>query len=273
MSLLSKKDVRKCWANWMTYALACQNMERMMAPAFVRMFGTVANKLYRDNPEKQKELLYRHSQFFNTEESAGSIIPGIMLGMEEKKAEGEDISDEAIQSTKTALMGPFAGIGDSLLGGTFRPILCSVAMGLCAETGSVIGPLFYCVVWLMVMIPGTYFLFTRGYKLGIDAANVLFAGGKKDIITRMASILGLFVVGAITAQYVTATCGWSYVSGDMTITLQGILDSILPNMLSIGLTLFAWWLFDKKQMTIGKIFVVFIIIALVSSLSGLLVVA
>ena len=59
----------------------------------------------------------------------------------------------------------------------------------------------------------------------------------------------------------------------MTITLQGILDSILPNMLSIGLTLFAWWLFDKKQMTIGKIFVVFIIIALVSSLSGLLVVA
>ena len=89
----------------------------------------------------------------------------------------------------------------------------------------------------------------------------------------MASILGLFVVGAITAQYVTATCGWSYVSGDMTITLQGILDSILPNMLSIGLTLFAWWLFDKKQMTIGKIFVVFIIIALVSSLSGLLVVA
>ena len=129
MTILSKKDVRKCYVNWITFALGCQNMERMMAPAFVRMFGLVSEKLY-DSKEEQQKLLDRHTQFFNTEEAFGSIIPGVILGMEEKRAEGEEIPDELIQSTKTALMGPFAGMGDSLIGGTLRPILCSIAMGL-----------------------------------------------------------------------------------------------------------------------------------------------
>ena len=109
MTILSKKDVRKCYVNWITFALGCQNMERMMAPAFVRMFGLVSEKLY-DSKEEQQKLLDRHTQFFNTEEAFGSIIPGVILGMEEKRAEGEEIPDELIQSTKTALMGPFAGM-------------------------------------------------------------------------------------------------------------------------------------------------------------------
>ncbi len=33
-----------------------------------------------------------------------------------KACVGEEIPDELIQSTKTALMGPFAGMGDSLIG-------------------------------------------------------------------------------------------------------------------------------------------------------------
>lgn len=272
MTILSKKDVRKCYVNWITFALGCQNRERMMAPAFVRMFGLVSEKLY-DSKEEQQKLLDRHTQFFNTEEAFGSIIPGVILGMEEKRAEGEEIPDELIQSTKTALMGPFAGMGDSLIGGTLRPILCSIAMGLSASTGSIAGPLFYCVAWLGIIIPGTWLLFSRGYKLGINAADVLFVGGRKDIITRAANIVGLIVVGAISAQYVSAVSGWSYRSGDMLFSLQGILDSIMPGLLPLGLTLLAWILLDKKNMKITTVFIIFILIAIVGGLSELLIVA
>ena len=244
MTILSKKDVRKCYVNWITFALGCQNMERMMAPAFVRMFGLVSEKLY-DSKEEQQKLLDRHTQFFNTEEAFGSIIPGVILGMEEKRAEGEEIPDELIQSTKTALMGPFAGMG----------------------------PLFYCVAWLGIIIPGTWLLFSRGYKLGINAADVLFVGGRKDIITRAANIVGLIVVGAISAQYVSAVSGWSYRSGDMLFSLQGILDSIMPGLLPLGLTLLAWILLDKKNMKITTVFIIFILIAIVGGLSELLIVA
>lgn len=270
MSKLTKKDIRKCYRNWITYALGCQNMERMMAPAFTRMFGLVADKLY-DDVEDQKKLMKRHTQFFNTEEAMGAIIPGIILGMEEKRSEGEDIPDEVILSTKTALMGPFAGIGDSLIGGTFRPILCSIAMGLSATTGSMAGPLFYCVAWLGVIVPGTWLLFNNGYRLGINAADVVFAGGRKDIITRGANLVGLIVVGAISAQYVAATSGWAYRSGEMLITFQGVLDQIFPKLLPLLLTLFAWYLLDKKNMKIGRVFIIFIIIAVVGSLSELLI--
>lgn len=270
MSKLTKKDVNKCYRNWITYALACQNFERMMAPAFVRMFGLVSKKLY-NKKEDQQELMKRHSQFFNTEEVFGAIIPGVMLGMEEKKAEGEDIPDEVIQSTKTALMGPFAGMGDSLLGGTLRPILLSIALGLSATTGSLSGPIFYAVSWFVIVTVLSYFLFTRGYKLGINAANFLFEGDMKNIITRGANIVGLVVVGAISAQYVVAKSGWQYVSGDMTLTLQSILDSIFPSFLPLALTLLAWYLLDKKNMKIGWVFLIFAGIATIGGLTGLLV--
>ena len=170
-------------------------------------------------------------------------------------------------------MGPFAGMGDSLIGGTLHPILCSIAMGLSASTGSIAGPLFYCVAWLGIIIPGTWLLFSRGYKLGINAADVLFVGGRKDIITRAANIVGLIVVGAISAQYVSAVSGWSYRSGDMLFSLQGILDSIMPGLLPLGLTLLAWILLDKKNMKITTVFIIFILIAIVGGLSELLIVA
>ncbi|MGL5512938.1 MAG: PTS system mannose/fructose/sorbose family transporter subunit IID, partial [Sporomusa sp.] len=166
---LSKKDVFMSYVNWITFSLSCQNMERMMSPAFVRMLGRVADKLY-DNEEDKQAMLMRHTQFFNTEEVTGSMIPGIVLGMEEQKACGKDMPEEVITSVKTALMGPFAGVGDALVGGTLRPILLSVALGLAAG-GSVVGPLFYCILWFGITSIGSWLLFNAGYKTGISGAE------------------------------------------------------------------------------------------------------
>ena len=68
--------------------------------------------------------------------------------MEEARAKGDDVSEELIVNTKNALMGPFAGIGDSLLIGTYSPILLSIAMSMCIDDGNPVGPLFFCAVWL-----------------------------------------------------------------------------------------------------------------------------
>ena len=47
-----------------------------MAPAFTRMMGLVVDKLY-DKKEDQIKCMQRHTQFFNTEEAMGAIIPGV----------------------------------------------------------------------------------------------------------------------------------------------------------------------------------------------------
>ena len=209
---LSKKDLRKVYRNWVMYSLSCQNMERMEAPAFARIMGIIADKLY-DNKEDQKQLMLRHTQFFNTEPLIGSIIPGIVLGMEEQKASGQDIPDELIGGIKTALMGPLAGIGDSLMAGTLVPILLSIALGLSKDTGSIAGPIFYVAAYLGIMLPLTWFLFHKGYTTGLKSAEVILSGGKKDMITRAFNITGLMVLGGISAQYVAAKIGLIYKTG------------------------------------------------------------
>ena len=68
-------------------------------------------------------------------------------GLEEAKANGEDIDGEMINGIRAGLMGPVAGIGDSLLVGTLIPILLGVALGL-SSGGSPLGAIFYiCVLF------------------------------------------------------------------------------------------------------------------------------
>ena len=84
-----------------------------------------------------------YTAFFNTEPQVGSIIVGVTAGLEEARANGnEGVDAETINGLRAGLMGPIAGIGDSLLVGTLIPILLGIALGL-STGGSIIGPLFY----------------------------------------------------------------------------------------------------------------------------------
>lgn len=269
-NLLSKKDLRKVWRNWQMYCMSIQNMERMQAPGLVRCMGVVADKLY-DNEEDKKQLLLRHTQFFNTEPTLGSIVPGVVLGMEEQKARGEDVPDELIGGIKTALMGPFAGLGDSLSVGTLQPILLSIALGLSKVTGSLSGPIFFAIAYLAIIMPLTWFLFYRGYSSGLESTQHILGSGKKDLFVTGANIIGLVVVGVISAQYVGANIGLTYTSGEMVMEFQDTLDSLFPSLVPLLLTILSWKLLSKKKLSIGWVFLVFIAIAVVGSLTGILV--
>ncbi len=268
--ILSKKDVRKCYWSWMFWNLSVQNMERMQAPAIIRMLGIVKDKFYPNNKEQQKELLERHKPFFNTEPYVGSIVPGIVLGMEEEKAKGNDISPDLITGVKTALMGPFAGIGDSLMPGTLIPILLSIGLGISKESGSVLGPLFYAVAFLGIMLPLTWFLFNRGYKMGVNAAQYVLSGGIKDKITNSITIIGIMVAGAISAMYVNLKTGLVFTSGEMSLDLNNVLEGLFPNLLTLLLGLVTYYLIAKKKMSMGKVFLIYLALAVIGYFSKLL---
>ncbi|MGN1344857.1 MAG: PTS system mannose/fructose/sorbose family transporter subunit IID [Traorella sp.] len=267
--LLSNKDLVNSYKYWMRYALSCQNMERMEAPGFAGMMARVADKLY-DDPEKQKELVKRHMTFYNTQPMVGTIVNGIVLGMEEKKALGEDVPDELIQTTKTALMGPLAGIGDSLFIGTLIPILLSIGLGLVGEEGSIAGPLFYMVAWCSIMFVFSWTTFKYGYNLGTTAITKITESGLKDKIIRFAAIVGLVVTGCVTATYVSFGITWQYVSGEMTQSVQTVLDGIFPKLLPLLLTIGCWYALDKKKASLGKLFVVIFVIALLGKITGII---
>ena len=146
MKKLSKKTLNSSFWRWWYGNLTCFSHEHMQTFGYMWSMLPIIQELY-SSKEEQAEKLRTYYPFFNTEPQIGAIVVGITAGLEEARANGaEEIDDEMINGIRAGLMGPLAGIGDSLIVGTYIPILLGIALGL-AEGGSVLGPLFYIVVW------------------------------------------------------------------------------------------------------------------------------
>ena len=199
--LLDKKTLNKSYIRWMMYNLVATSFEFLEAFGFALSMEPIAKKIYKDNPEAQKAMLKRHSVFYNTEPQIGSLINGVVVGLEEQRALGkEEIDDDFVNGLKVGLMGPLAGIGDSMIPGMLIPILLSIGMGL-SEKGSILGPIFYIVAYNTIIMLGSRFLFFKGYELGAESVDT-FVGEKAQQITQAFSVLGMIVIGGVAASYV-----------------------------------------------------------------------
>lgn len=101
------------------------NYERMQNGGWCYSLIPALRKLY-PNKEDQKAALQRHLVFFNTHPYLASPILGVTLALEEEKANGKEIEDQAIQGVKVGMMGPLAGVGDPVFWYTVRPIVGSL---------------------------------------------------------------------------------------------------------------------------------------------------
>lgn len=147
--------------------------------------------------------------------------------------------------------------------GTLIPILLSIGLGISSKTGSVLGPILYIVAYLGIMLPLTWFLFNRGYKMGMNSAQYVLSGGIKDKITRSINIIGIMIAGAISAMYVNVKIGWVYKSGDLKIDINSILDGLFPNLVTLLLGLGTYYLISKKKLSMGKVFLIYLALAVI----------
>lgn len=266
----NKTLIRKSYWNWMFWNLSLYQPETMQAPAFVKMFGDIREDLYPNDETAQKALMERHLPFFNTEPFVGAIVPGITLGMEMEKADGAAIDDELIFAIKSALMGPFAGIGDALLPGMLIPTLLAIALGM-SQDGQVTGVIFYIVAFLAIMLPLTWFLFSRGVELGASAAESILASDIKNDIISAINIIGLSVVGAIAASYANITLGLEFVSGELVISLDEIVNGIWPKLPVLLAAIGTYYLVAKRNWSTLKVIGFYFIVAVVGYFTGILV--
>lgn len=242
--ILTRKDLRRCWRAWMMHSLSSVSFERMESFGFCLSMLPVAKKLY-PNAGQRMEMLRRHASFYNTEPQIGAIVNGMVLGLEAKKANGETIDGETINTLKVGLMGPIAGIGDSMIPGMLIPILLSIGMALAAG-GNILGPLFYTVAWLGIILPGSWFLFLKGYKMGSGSVEMLVSS-KSTRMREALSLLGVFVMGGVAASYIKLSSGLEFITKDgVNIHLQQMLDGIFPQLLPLGVVLGTWFLMAKR---------------------------
>ena len=246
----SKITLRDVWTVFWRWQLSCEmsnSYERMQSVAYCFAMVPVLKKLYPDRAEFI-EALQRHLVFFNTEGTIGSIILGMTVALEEEKAvSGGAVTGESIIAMKSALMGPVAGIGDTISQGTVKAIIFTLAVTASAG-GSVVG---WFLLFAYALISGTYSwaLMVAGYRMGKNALGRLIASGWIDRIISGASMLGLFVVGGLSATNVSLNLTATYVSNGVENTVQGLLDSIVPGLLPLCLVMGLSYYFKMKQGT------------------------
>lgn len=266
---LTKKDLMVTYARWYLGVEASNSFERLQALAFCNALSKSLRKLYKDDDQAYKEALKRHLQFYNSEGTMGSVIHGITLSLEEEKAKGVPIPDEAITGVKTGLMGPIAGIGDTLVQGTLRPIILALACSL-ALSGNIIGAFIPFLHPIVVILIG-YNMLKSGYLLGKESVVKLMKSGLINKIIKSASILGLFMMGALSSNYIKIKTPLQLkMSESKPIVLQDILDQILLGILPLGAVFGIYLIFKYRGQNYIRMIIGIIVISLVCSFLGIL---
>lgn len=259
---VSKKALSRSFLNWYYGNLTCFSQEHMQTFGYLVSMLPIVEDLY-DSKEDQTKALQTYSAFFNTEPQIGSMIVGVTVGLEEARANGEAIDDETINGIRAGLMGPLAGIGDSLIVGTLIPILLGIAMGL-SQGGSPLGAIFYIVVWNLLAFFGMRLAYYRGYDLGGAAVEAL-VGPNASALRDAIVMVGTMVIGAVAATWVSISTSLVLPGGG---NLQGTLDGIYPKLLPLIVTVFCWWLMAKKKVSPIITMLILLAIAFVGALCG-----
>ncbi len=287
---LTKKDRLSIW--WRsTFIQGSWNYERMQNGGWAFSLIPAIKKLYKTKEERSAALT-RHLEFFNTHPYVASPIIGVTLALEEDRANGAQVDDVTIQGVKVGMMGPLAGIGDPVFWFTVRPILGALGASL-AMAGNILGPIIFFLGWNIIRMAFTWYTQELGYKAGSRITEDL-SGNLLQDITKGASILGMFILGSLVNRWVSikftpvissvqlskgAYIDWGSLpagaegikqallqqaSGlslttDKVTTLQGNLDSLIPGLAGLLLTLLCMWLLKKKVSPIIIILALFVI--------------
>jgi PTS system mannose-specific IID component len=257
--IISDKTLKKSFFNWFFWNGCSQQAESMLGMAFGQAMAPVIDELY-DSKEQKAEALKRHITLFNTESQVGSICNGIVCGLEEANA-NKQCSPELISSAKVALIGPTSAIGDSLWVATIIPILLTICLSIAQTnpTAAWLGPVLYLIIYPAGTCLLSWFLFKLGKKSGLEGMQNFMATGKLNTLTETMTVLGLLVVGALTASFVSVTLpvqitrdvydavNNTLLENQVIFNADGVVNAIFPKILSLGLTLWVYYLYAKKK--------------------------
>lgn len=137
---------------------------------------------------------------FNTTPHMVSVISGVTAAMEKEASENKDFDKDIINNVKVGLMGPLAGIGDSFFWGTLRIIAAGIGLSL-AQQGSVLGAILFLIIFNVPHLLIRYYGTVLGYQFGAGLMSNSKSAGILKMISKGASIVGLMVIGAMSAPW------------------------------------------------------------------------
>lgn len=225
---LTKSDInRMAWRSLLLQASF--NYERMQASGWLYGILPALKKIHPNQADLSKSM-QGHMGFFNTHPFLVTFVMGIVLAMERSK---QNIN--SIQSTKIAVGAPMGGIGDAMFWLTLLPICGGIGADL-AMQGSIMGAVFFMVLFNVVHFGLRFGLAHYAYRMGVAAIPMIKANTKK--VGHAASMVGMTVIGALVATYVRLATTAEITAGDAVVKLQAdVIDKLMPAFLPLVYTL------------------------------------
>ncbi|MGZ6339472.1 MAG: PTS system mannose/fructose/sorbose family transporter subunit IID [Candidatus Limnocylindrales bacterium] len=253
---LTRGDVLRSWILWTFFSHANYSYERLQGTGFAHAMTPIIRRLYRTDDEI-RAALRRHLVFFNTEPNLGNVIHGAVIAMEEQRANGAPIDDDAINAVKSGLMGPLAGIGDTISQGTLTPIFLAVGIGIAGasaatgtaiagRTGNPLGAIVYLLLIGVSIVLIGYLAWMQGYTRGRTFVTDMLRSGAMERILTGAGVLGNIVLGALAAKFVVVFVAPTISLYDTHLNLQtDLLDKLFPGLLPLLLVVGTWYLLRR----------------------------
>ena len=236
------------------------NYQRMQAAGWLYCILPGLIKIHEDK-EDLKTSMQHNLEFFNTHPFLITFVMGIILSLEQQKA---DIN--TIRAVRVAAMGPLGGIGDAIFWFTLVPITAGITANMAIQ-GSIAGPILFLLIFNVVQFAVRFFLMHWSYGLGTKAIELLTANAKE--FTRAASMLGVFIVGALTSNYGGTTVALTIANGEKPIVIQEILDGVLPKLIPLSITLLLFYLLKKKGWSPVACIILLLIIGVAGAAFGI----
>lgn len=264
---LTRQDLNRIFWNIQSMSFS-YNYEKLQTIGFAHCMIPVLERLYSDADKATRiRAMKRHLEFYNSQVNTGALILGVTAALEEKTTEDEK---DAVVSVKAGLMGPFAGLGDSLLKFTWLPICGSIGAAFALQ-GNLIGPVLMFLLFNIVNVGSKYFFIHYGYNKGVDLIEQSKNSNIIQRISNVANVVGVMVLGSLIATTVKISTPLVIAVGEQSIKVQEMFDKVIPNLLTL---LFALGIFFLVRKFKGKhtvaLIVGMMVIGVICSMLGIL---
>lgn len=232
----------------------------IMEPAFDRFYP---------DKEKHRDAMMRHTSWFNITLAMCPLVTSIVAAMERDNAQDPDFDTSSIDAVKASLMGPLSGIGDAIFWGVFRVIAAAIGVSIAAQ-GSPLGPIVFLLIYNAASWAMRWVLNVLGWKVGGSFIAKASKSGLMELVTKSATVLGLLMVGAMAASFVSfnLTLAIPMPAGDP-VLVQTYIDAVFQGLIPLLLTLGCYKLL-KKNVNVVWIILGVIVLGLVCGLLGII---
>lgn len=231
---ITRKDLNKVYWRLQIFGLGLAiNSTTAQAISFATALSPILKKLYKNEPKEVRvAAMQRHLEYFLSQNTATGMILGITAAIEETTTVDQK---EGVVAVKAGMMGPLAGIGDSVFKLTIQAIAGSIGAAY-ALNGNALGPILMFVIYNAINIAIKYYGIVLGYEKGMEFITSGEQAKVMKNIINLSTMVGVVVLGALISSSVRITIGTELIVNETIVNVQALLDGAMPKLLPLLIT-------------------------------------